>query len=112
MRVIVMRTLVTHLNRRLAHMQTCAQVLVTAESLASSTQYALAKQTFTELLRMGSVPVVNENVRSHSRAAVQHSAWVCEERMPQSLTGRVVRQELLMLHAHFRPALDAHILLP
>lgn len=44
--------------------QTCGQVLITAESFASSSQYALAKQTFAELLRLGAVPVVNENVRS------------------------------------------------
>jgi glutamate 5-kinase len=47
--------------------QTCGQVLVTAESLATSSQYTLAKQTFTELLRLGAVPVVNENVRPRCR---------------------------------------------
>ena len=45
-------------------LQTCGQVLVTAESLASSSQHALAKRTFTELFKLGAVPVVNENVRS------------------------------------------------
>lgn len=41
----------------------CGQVLISAESLASGSQHALAKQTFEELLRLGAVPIVNENVR-------------------------------------------------
>jgi glutamate 5-kinase len=51
-------------------MQICAQVLVTAESLASKRQYARAEATFSELLRFGVVPIVNENVR---RPLAQHS---------------------------------------
>jgi hypothetical protein len=47
----------------LAILQICGQVLVTAESLASPTQYTLAKQTFLELFQLGAVPIVNENVR-------------------------------------------------
>ena len=48
-------------------MQTCAQVLVTAESLASDSQYSLARDTFRELLEYGAVPIVNENVRQLPR---------------------------------------------
>lgn len=45
-------------------MQTCAQVLVTAESMASDSQYSFARDTFEELLQYGAVPIVNENVRA------------------------------------------------
>lgn len=46
--------------------QTCAQVLLTLENLADRNQYVNARNTFTELLAYGTIPVVNENV---SRAA-------------------------------------------
>jgi glutamate 5-kinase len=45
-------------------MQTCAQVLVTAESMSSDSQYSFARDTFEELLQYGAVPIVNENVRA------------------------------------------------
>jgi glutamate 5-kinase len=44
-------------------MQTCAQVLISAESLASKHQCLRAQRTFQELLGYGVVPIVNENVR-------------------------------------------------
>jgi hypothetical protein len=43
-------------------MQTCAQVLLTLENLADRSQYVNARNTFTELLAYGTIPVVNENV--------------------------------------------------
>lgn len=52
----------------------CAQVLVTAESVASRSQCELARQTFRALFEYGAVPIVNENVRLRrlpvSRAAL------------------------------------------
>lgn len=48
-------------------LQTCAQVLLTLENLADRSQYVNARNTFTELLAYGTIPVVNENV-SGSRA--------------------------------------------
>ena len=42
--------------------QTCAQVLVTLDNLADRGQYINVRNTFTELLAYGVVPVVNENV--------------------------------------------------
>jgi glutamate 5-kinase len=46
--------------------QTCAQVLLTLENLADRSQYVNARNTFTELLAYGTIPVVNENVSSSS----------------------------------------------
>ncbi len=43
--------------------QTCAQVLLTLDNLANRGQYLNARNTFTELLAYGVIPVVNENVR-------------------------------------------------
>ncbi|KAI8467687.1 MAG: Aspartate/glutamate/uridylate kinase [Monoraphidium minutum] len=40
---------------------TCAQVLLTLENLADRAQYINARNTFTELLAYGTIPVVNEN---------------------------------------------------
>lgn len=40
---------------------TCAQVLLTLENLADRSQYVNARNTFTELLAYGTIPVVNEN---------------------------------------------------
>ncbi|GIL76458.1 hypothetical protein Vretimale_5990 [Volvox reticuliferus] len=40
---------------------TCAQVLLTLDNLANRSQYLNARNTFTELLAYGVVPVVNEN---------------------------------------------------
>eukprot|EP00892_Ulva_mutabilis_P004327 jgi/Ulvmu1/2266/UM013_0113.1 len=40
---------------------TAAQVLVTAESLSSKSQYARAQSTFAELFHFGAIPIVNEN---------------------------------------------------
>ncbi|CAG9464088.1 unnamed protein product [Pedinophyceae sp. YPF-701] len=40
---------------------TCAQVLLTPENLASRPQYLNARNTFEALLRMGTIPIVNEN---------------------------------------------------
>lgn len=42
--------------------QTCSQVLLTLENLADRSQYVNARNTFTELLAYGTIPVVNENV--------------------------------------------------
>jgi glutamate 5-kinase len=42
-------------------MQTCGQVLLTLDNLATRPQYLNARSTFQELLRYGAVPVVNEN---------------------------------------------------
>lgn len=39
----------------------CAQVLLTLENLANRSQYINARNTFTELLLYGVVPIVNEN---------------------------------------------------
>lgn len=41
---------------------TCAQVLLTLDNLADRAQYVNARNTFTELLAYGVIPVVNENV--------------------------------------------------
>ncbi|KXZ50921.1 hypothetical protein GPECTOR_14g168 [Gonium pectorale] len=41
--------------------QTCAQVLLTLDNLANRSQYLNARNTFTELLAYGVIPVVNEN---------------------------------------------------
>ena len=43
-------------------LQTCAQVLATAESLVSKRQCRRVESTFTELLALDVVPIVNENV--------------------------------------------------
>ncbi|GBF97007.1 glutamate 5-kinase [Raphidocelis subcapitata] len=40
---------------------TCAQVLLTLDNLADRSQYVNARNTFTELLAYGTIPVVNEN---------------------------------------------------
>ncbi|KAG2450762.1 hypothetical protein HYH02_004599 [Chlamydomonas schloesseri] len=40
---------------------TCAQVLLTLDNLANRSQYLNARNTFTELLAYGVIPVVNEN---------------------------------------------------
>eukprot|EP00879_Flechtneria_rotunda_P011759 GHRR01012282.1.p1 GENE.GHRR01012282.1~~GHRR01012282.1.p1 ORF type:complete len:380 (+),score=137.77 GHRR01012282.1:639-1778(+) len=40
---------------------TCAQVLLTLDNLADRSQYINARNTFTELLAYGTIPVVNEN---------------------------------------------------
>lgn len=40
---------------------TCAQVLLTYDSFGDRTQYLNARNTFNELLRLGVIPVVNEN---------------------------------------------------
>ncbi|KAG2493493.1 hypothetical protein HYH03_008309 [Edaphochlamys debaryana] len=40
---------------------TCAQVLLTLDNLANRGQYVNARNTFTELLAYGVIPVVNEN---------------------------------------------------
>jgi glutamate 5-kinase len=42
--------------------QTCSQVLLTLDNLADRSQYINARNTFTELLAYGTIPVVNENV--------------------------------------------------
>ena len=42
--------------------QRCAQVLLTLDNLANRGQYINARNTFTELLAYGAIPVVNENV--------------------------------------------------
>ncbi|GFH29989.1 PUA domain-containing protein, partial [Haematococcus lacustris] len=39
----------------------CAQVLLTLDNLANRDQYLNARNTFTELLAYGAIPVVNEN---------------------------------------------------
>ncbi|KAI7845040.1 hypothetical protein COHA_001406 [Chlorella ohadii] len=39
----------------------CAQVLLTLDNLANRSQYINAKNTFEELLRLGAIPIVNEN---------------------------------------------------
>ncbi|KAI3428197.1 hypothetical protein D9Q98_006577 [Chlorella vulgaris] len=39
----------------------CGQVLLTLDNLANRSQYVNAKNTFEELLRLGVVPIVNEN---------------------------------------------------
>ncbi len=44
-----------------AHGRTVAQVLLTAEDLASRTRFLNARRTFERLLALGVVPVVNEN---------------------------------------------------
>ena len=49
--------------------QTCAQVLVTLDNLADRGQYINVRNTFTELLAYGVVPVVNENVSQGERGA-------------------------------------------
>lgn len=41
--------------------QKCAQVLLTQDNISSRSQYHNAANTFMELLRYGTVPVVNEN---------------------------------------------------
>ena len=43
-------------------LQPCAQVLLTLDNLANRSQYINARNTFTEVLAYGAVPVVNENV--------------------------------------------------
>jgi hypothetical protein len=43
-------------------LQPCAQVLLTLDNLANRSQYINARNTFTELLAYGAIPVVNENV--------------------------------------------------
>ncbi|KAF6260018.1 Aspartate/glutamate/uridylate kinase [Scenedesmus sp. NREL 46B-D3] len=40
---------------------TCSQVLLTLDNLAERSQYINARNTFTELLAYGTIPVVNEN---------------------------------------------------
>lgn len=40
---------------------TCSQVLLTLDNLADRSQYINARNTFTELLAYGTIPVVNEN---------------------------------------------------
>lgn len=40
---------------------TCAQVLLTLDNLANRSQYINARNTFSELLHYGAIPVVNEN---------------------------------------------------
>jgi glutamate 5-kinase len=42
--------------------QTCSQVLLTLDNLADRSQYINARNTFTELLAYGTIPVINENV--------------------------------------------------
>jgi glutamate 5-kinase len=41
--------------------RTVAQILLTRQDIANRTRYVNAKQTLSELLRMGVVPIVNEN---------------------------------------------------
>jgi hypothetical protein len=48
--------------------QTCSQVLLTLDNLADRSQYINARNTFTELLAYGTIPVVNENVSVLSHA--------------------------------------------
>jgi glutamate 5-kinase len=43
-------------------------VLLTLDNLADRSQYINARNTFTELLAYGTIPVVNENVRVLSHA--------------------------------------------
>lgn len=57
-------------------LQTCAQVLLTLENLADRSQYVNARNTFTELLAYGTIPVVNENVR-HSITRRRVCAGLC-----------------------------------
>lgn len=40
---------------------TCSQVLLTLDNLATRSQYINARNTFYELLRYGTVPIINEN---------------------------------------------------
>lgn len=54
----------------------CAQVLVTLDNLAQRPQYLNARATLTELLRMGVVPIVNENVRRSSIENCWGALWV------------------------------------
>jgi hypothetical protein len=52
-------------------LQTCSQVLLTLDNLADRSQYINARNTFTELLAYGTIPVVNENVRAVRPVAMQ-----------------------------------------
>jgi hypothetical protein len=55
----------------LCALQTCAQVLLTLENLADRSQYVNARNTFTELLAYGTIPVVNENVSCGDTCCLQ-----------------------------------------
>ena len=55
----------------LALLQTCSQVLLTLDNLADRSQYINARNTFTELLAYGTIPVVNENVSAASQDEMQ-----------------------------------------
>jgi hypothetical protein len=55
-------------------MQTCAQVLLTLENLADRSQYVNARNTFTELLAYGTIPVVNENVSAWGRGVTSEAS--------------------------------------
>lgn len=59
----------------LCALQTCSQVLLTLDNLADRSQYINARNTFTELLAYGTIPVVNENVsRRQSQQPASHAA--------------------------------------
>lgn len=47
-------------------------MLLTLENLADRSQYVNARNTFTELLAYGTIPVVNENVRGSREGACRH----------------------------------------
>jgi hypothetical protein len=51
-------------------LQTCSQVLLTLDNLADRSQYMNTRNTFTELLAYGTIPVINENVSAGCSVAV------------------------------------------
>jgi hypothetical protein len=65
--------------------QTCSQVLLTLDNLADRSQYINARNTFTELLAYGTIPVVNENVRAgpllNSATSITRMCTVHDERL-------------------------------
>lgn len=95
-----------------AWLQTCAQVLLTLENLANRGQYINARNTFTELLHYGVVPVVNENVRrlwqrmhANALAQVLHAPCACAAFC--GCCGRAVEWPLPRLAMHLRLTLAA-----
>ena len=72
--------------------QRCAQVLLSYENLGVKSQYENARRTFQELLRMGVVPIVNEN----DTVAVEELRFGDNDRLAAMVAG-IVDASLLYL---------------
>lgn len=75
-----------------AHGLTVGQVLVTVEDIARQASYANARRTFTRLLELGAVPVVNEN----DTVATNELRFGDNDRLA-ALVAHVVRADALFL---------------